>query len=194
MSSGLKPSSARRLAAIAASVIVIGCSSAPAQQSAQSEVKAKPEPGELWRCFAHQAYFKEEEAGIWPATKVVAGKMVFHAVTPDEQWVAGAELKFTSLANDPEKRHGNGISAIVRLGQPDRVEVYMTVDGRQQPLGEYPYGTPVPFKVTFDDANGTVAVESGKYSMTAKAPHLWRGLMNMSCVGANVSFVMAPQS
>ena len=69
----------------------------------------------------------------------------------------------------------------------------MTVDGAQRRLGTYPYGAPVPFKVMFDDANGTVTVESGEYRETAKAPQLWRGLMNMSCVGADVSFVMTPQ-
>jgi len=69
----------------------------------------------------------------------------------------------------------------------------MRVDGEGRLLGTYPYGTPIPFKVTFDDANGTVTVESGKYRETAKAPQLWRSLMNMSCVGADVSFVMTPQ-
>jgi len=86
-----------RLAAVAVFAVAAGCSSAPAQQPTQSEAMTKPEPGELFRCLARQAYYKEMEAGIYPKTLVSAGKLVFHAVTPDERWLSGAELKFTSL-------------------------------------------------------------------------------------------------
>src|SRR4029453_2641400 len=105
--------------------VAAGCSAAPAQES----VEVQPEPGDLWRCFAHQAYYKEREGQIHPNTTVANGEVVFPAVTPDAQWVSGAVLNFTSLAVDPEKKQGNGISAIVSQDQPDRILVSMTVDG-----------------------------------------------------------------
>jgi ABC-type transport system substrate-binding protein len=166
--------------------LAASCTGAAAQQN--SSVQA--EPGEIWHCFAHRAYYKENDAGLYPKTPVVTGTLVFHAVTPDEQWSSAARVEFTSLSADPDVRHGTGIAAVVPQQDPDRIYVLAIIDGAGQPLGTFPYGTRVPYEIAFDDATGTVTIKSGKYRITGKPDKLLRSSMHMKCVGSDVSFAV----
>ena len=190
--SKLKIRSAIRLAITAVSAIAAGCSSPGAreqvQQPEQAQSQVQEQPGDIWRCAARYAYYREREAGQFPMTKVISGKLVFHSVSPGPYWASGASVHFMSVAADPDMSHGNGINAVVRDGETDRIDIFMVVDGERRPLGSYPVGAPVPFKVIFDDANGTVTLESGEFAMTAKPGQLLRPHFVMKCSGADVSF------
>lgn len=169
---------------LAAAIALAACSAAPAQ----SNESIAPDAGDLFRCFAHRAFIKEQTVGIFPKTSSIRGTMNFHSVTPDEKWASGAKVVLTSLAVDPDGTSGNGILAAISKSDPDRIQVYVTIDGTERPLATYRIGEPVPFKVSFDDAQGTVTVESGAKVVTAKPERLLRPTMNLSCVGADVSF------
>ena len=177
-----------RLALAAASLAAVGFSSAHAQSQAQAEIDAQAPPGEIWRCVAHNAFYAEREGGIFPTTTVISAKLVFHSIAPGPEWQPMASIHFMSVNADPDMSFGNGITAVVPNGKPDRIEVFMVVDGEARPFGSYPLGTPVPFKITFDDAKGTVTLESGKFAMTAKPAQLLRPHFDMKCSGADVSF------
>lgn len=187
-----KVGSAIRLALAAASVIAVGCSSARAEEQAQAQTRAlaqvQPQPVELWRCVARNAFYVEREGGLFPTTTVVSGKLVFHSVSHGSQWQPMASIHFMSVNADPDMSHGNGITAVVPNGEPDRIQIFMVVDGESKLLGSYPKGTPVPYKIMFDDAKGTVTFESGAFAMTAKPAQLQRPHFDMKCSGADVSF------
>lgn len=188
----LKPKirSSIRLALVAASVIAVGCSSAQAEEQAQDQTRAQPQPlpGELWRCVARNAFYVEREGGLFPTTTVISGKLVFHSVSHGSQWQPMASIHFMSVNADSDMSRGNGITAIVPNGEPDRIQIFMVVDGESRHLGSYPKGTAVPYKLMFDDAKGTVTLESGAFAMTAKPAQLQRPHFDMKCSGADVSF------
>lgn len=170
--------------------IAVGMTAALAAASGCSSADAvEPSGGfELWRCEARNAFYREREAGISPTTEVVAGELVFHGVSPGPEWQSGAAVRFTSVMADPQKRHGNGITASIPDGEHGSIYVSMVVDGQQRLLGKYPYGSAVPFKITFNDEEGTMQVQSGKFEMTATPTDLLRPTMVMMCSGADVSF------
>lgn len=188
MRSGSKPiiPSAIRVTIAAAFLVVGGCSSARAEEQAQGQAQAQA--GEIWRCVARNAYYAELEGGIFPATKVISGKLVFHSISHGPEWQPMASMHFMSLNADPDMSHGNGITAVVSRAEPDRIQIFMVVDGEPRRLGSYPVGTPVPFKIMFDDAKGTVTIESGDFAMTAKPSQLQRPHFDMKCSGSDVSF------
>lgn len=175
----------RALPIAAVLALATACSGAAAQTSDQ-----QAEPDEIWHCFAHQAYYRENHAGLYPKTPVVTGELVFHSVTPDEQWPSAARVEFTSMTTDPDVEHGTGIVALVTPEDLDRITVLAIVDGEEQPLGTFPYGTRVPYEIAFDDATGTVTIRSGKYSVAGKPEKLLRSSMYMKCVGSDVSFTV----
>lgn len=181
-----------RLALAAASVIAVGCSSAGAEEQTQAQKQAQAQteaqPVELWRCVARNAFYAEREGGLFPTTTVISGKLVFHSVSHGSQWQPMASIHFMSVNADPDMSHGNGITAIVPNGEPDRIQIFMVVGGESRRLGSYPKGTPVPYKISFDDTKGTVTLESGKFAMTAKSAQLQRPHFDMKCSGADVSF------
>jgi hypothetical protein len=167
------------VALVAVSAVAGGSSVGHAQEQAPDD--------DLWRCVARTDFYKDNPAFGSPETKAISGTIRFHRVTPGE-WPAQASVRFTSLAEDPETALANGIRASVYQDEPGRIYVLAVVDGEQQRIGWYPAGTPVPFKVTFDDSRGTVSIESGKFSLTAKPTSMLRSTTDMTCSGADVSF------
>ena len=170
-----------QLALAAASVIAVGCSSAAAEEQTQAQkraqVQADAQPVELWRCVARNAFYAEREGGLFPTTTVISGKLMFHSVSHGSQWQPMASIYFMSVNADPDMSHGNGITAIVPNSEPDRIQLFMVVDGESRLLGSFPEGTPVPYKLSFDDAKGTVTsrvqqVRHDRQTGTTTAPPL----------------------
>ena len=164
--------------------LTTACTSASAQDAAQTEA------GELWHCFAHQAYYKENHAGLYPKSPSVSGKLVFHSVTPDEEWPSTADVEFTSLTLDPDVDHGIGVAAYVLPHRSDRIYVFAIIDGSKKLLGTYTYGTRIPYEIAFDDPTGTVRISSGQFHVEGRPEKLLRSSMYMKCVGSDVSFTV----
>ncbi len=168
--------------AVAAAFSAAAASPAPALQQ-------QVDPLDPFHCIAHPGYYNEvelEEARPWT---VIAGTLVFHSVNLDCGCRrAGVSVLFSDAEVDPNHNDGNGISAVVRDGDPGRIHVLM-MNGEQKSIGDYAYGTPVPFKIAFDDERGTMRIESGKFAMTAKPARLRRSAIHIPCLSADVSVV-----
>lgn len=134
------------------------------------------------------AGIEDNDAGMYPKSPVITGLLVFHSVALDDTYMSGVSVNYTGGAPGVELEKGAGVWAFIDKDRPDTINVYWMLNGEQEPLGTYPYGTPVPYKITFDDAHRTVTIESGKFKMTADHDQPLRGTMNMHCVGSDVSF------
>jgi hypothetical protein len=176
---------ARLLAAFAALPLAFGCGTA-ARAVEQPNAPVAPEPSDLWRCVAESAYYDAKKLSQSPFTREISGKFVFHSATPDAEWTTLARIRFAD--SGLEFRYGDGIMAVVRKREPGTVYLRMIVDGDERLMTSIPYGTPIPFKISFDDEAGTVTAESGGVSMTAQTAHPYRADFDLSCSGADVSF------
>ena len=161
-----------------------------AVEPGQGDVKGP----EVWRCTTRSAHYSTRDMGIWAKQRVVRGKMDIRSADPDEDWHSAAEVRFMSLAEADKSEEDlnqalvNGLRAGVSKKEPDRIYLLTLINGEYQQVGWYPKGTVVPFKVTFDDGEGTMRIESGKFGVTVKPTILSRGAMRMHCAGADVSF------
>lgn len=172
-----------RLALIAAATTIVG-SSLAAQQVPTID------PSDPFRCIASSGYANQVEMGVRPSWAMASGTLVFHAAHPDcECHRATVSLLFTSASADPDKDHGNGLYAEIREEDPTHVHLWLMIDGEPQAFGDYDYGQPIPFKVAFDDAKGTMTMASGKFAATAKPAHLRRSTIYIPCLSADVSVV-----
>jgi len=170
-----------RLALLAAATAVVG-SSVAAQETPAID------PSDPFRCIASSGFFNDVELGVRPSWAMASGTLVFHAVHPECKCRrAEVSLLFTSVSADPDKEHGNGLTAVIRADDPAHVHLLLMIDGKQRAFGDYDYGKPIPFKVVFDDAKATMMVESGKFAETVKPPQLRRSTIYIPCLSADVS-------
>lgn len=167
---------------------VLAAASATLASSVAAQQPLKIDPADPFHCVAHSGFFNERGAEIMRPWTVASGSLVFHEAHPDcDCGRAGVSVLFSDSTVDPDKEHGIGFSAVIRPDDPKVVHLLLMSDGDQQPIGDYAYGTTLPFKVAFDESAGTMTVTAGKFTVTTKPPHLRHSSLDVPCMSADVS-------
>lgn len=159
----------------------------PAVPKPSLDYNIQTRAGEVWRCVAHPDFFREREGEAFPTTRTFIGKLIFHSASPTGNSTTGASIQFMGF-EAPDMKHGNGLTAVVRESDTATIELYMAVDGTATKFATVPISDPVPFRLSYDDAAGTVTLDAAGHRQIAKPAEMKRGHFDMKCAGSDVSF------
>jgi hypothetical protein len=161
---------------LAATLVLTSCSSAFAQDH------------ETWRCDVPNGHYDDYSPPIWDKTTSITGRISFHKADFGPQWSSIAKIGFRDSTLKDGACHCNGIYV---QAFEKTVGFYMLVDGEPTELSGRPYDTPITFKISIDP-QGMMTVRLGKQFVeekTAMLPHAARDTLEMTCSGADVSFL-----
>lgn len=167
---------------------MVRTSLAAAAALAATGSSAAPPDHESWRCNVPYGQFDALNAGIWDKTTTVTGELIFKNANSGPRWASTAAVGFTDSARDADGCQCNGLRIEARDEKPGKLLLIMTVDGEERAVGWYGAGQPLRFKLTFNDAAGTVKLEAAGMQMTASPASMVRNQMHLSCSSAAVSF------
>lgn len=140
-----------------------------------------------WQCRAPAGTFAEHDVDLPRNATQLTGEMMIRKAEGLSRWRPTARVAFNDVGHGDPACHCNGVVATWYPENPDVFAVFLSVDGKQIPVGHVPYDKPVRFKLTFT-WDGELKLELGDVVKTAQSETPIRNNLTMSCSTADVDF------
>lgn len=144
---------------------------------------------ETWRCNAPFGHYQVHELAI-PGSHVVTGRILIHSVDKGEGWASQGKV---SLEDSKFAADGCNCAGLAAKGfsDPAQVDFYAAHGDAEDVIDTRKFGVPITFRIELDP-KGTMTVTIGKEHVASKTvpiSHPHRDTIELSCSGADVSFL-----
>jgi hypothetical protein len=140
-----------------------------------------------WQCRAPEGTFADHDIEMPKNATQLTGEMMIRKAAGLSRWHPTARVAFNDTELADSGCHCNGVVATWYPENPDVFAVFLSVDGKQIPVGHVPYDKPVRFKLSFS-WDGALKLELGDVVETAQSATPIRDNLHMSCSTADADF------